>query len=331
MPMDLTSTLILTRSRVAELLGIEECISAVEAAFRMHGQGATQPPGILGIHAAGGGFHIKAGIMGLERPYFVAKTNANFPNNRERGLPTIQGIILVFDAVNGRPLAVMDSIELTIIRTGAATAVAAKYLSRKDSTSMLICGCGDQGRISLEAILTVRNIERVFAYDIDHNRAERFADSQSGKLGIKITAVKDISGVASGCAICVTCTPARDYFLTRDHISPGTFVAAVGADSEDKHELEPQLLSNAKVVVDILDQSATIGELHHAIEADCITRDDVHSELGEIVAGLKPGRTSEDEIIIFDSTGMALQDVAAASIVYERALASPGERLVFND
>lgn len=101
---------------------------------------------------------------------------------------------------------------------------------------------------------------------------------------------------------------------------PGTFIAAVGADSEDKQELEPALLCSSKIVVDILEQSATIGELHHALEAGCVSRDDVHAELGEIVAGRKPGRTSDEEIIIFDSTGMALQDVAAAAIVYERAV-----------
>ena len=196
--MGTVNTIILPRSRVAGLLGIEDCIQAVETAFRMHGEGSARPPGILGIHAEGGGFHIKAGIMGLERPYFVAKTNANFPNNRADGLPTIQGLILVFDGVNGRPLAVMDSIELTIIRTGAATAVAAKYLSRKDASSMLICGCGDQGRISLEAVLKVRNIDRVFAYDIDHDRAERFAEELSAKFGLEITAVEEVSGVAQG-------------------------------------------------------------------------------------------------------------------------------------
>lgn len=325
-------TLLLTRRNVAELLGIEECIVAVERAFGLYGEGKTQPPGILGVHAADGGFHIKAGIMNLERSYFVAKTNANFPNNRKIGLPTIQGIIVVCDAVNGKLLALMDSIEITIIRTGAATAVAAKYLARENAKTALICGCGSQGRISLEAIMKVRKLEKIYAYDIDAAQAQHFAQNLSGEFEIEITAVDDLAKAARASDICVTCTTARKYFLRREHLSPGTFVASVGADSEEKQELEPAILSESKIVADILEQSATIGELHHALKDGCVSRDDVHAELGEIVAGNKSGRTNEDEIIVFDSTGMALQDVVSAAIVYERALEAGLEtRINFND
>lgn len=312
--------LLLTRRNVAELLGIEECIAAVEHAFRLYGEGKTQAPGILGVHAVDGGFHIKAGIMDLDRPYFVAKTNANFPNNREVGLPTIQGVIVVCDAINGRLLALMDSIEITIIRTGAATAVAAKYLARENAKTALICGCGSQGRISLEAIMKVRELEKIFVYDIDAERAQSFSDTHASKFAIEITAVDDLAKAALESDIWVTCTTAREPFLLREHVAPGTFIAAVGADSEEKQELEPALLSTSKIVADITEQSATIGELHHALKTGCVSRGDVYAELGEIVAGNKPGRTTEDEIIVFDSTGMALQDVAAAAIVYERAL-----------
>lgn len=326
-------TLLFTRREVAELLGIEECIAAVERAFRLYGEGKTQTPGILGVHALNGGFHIKAGIMDLDRSYFVAKTNANFPNNRDIGLPTIQGVIVVCDAVDGRLLAVMDSIEITIIRTGAATAVAAKYLARKDAKTALICGCGSQGRISLEAIMKVRKLEKVFAYDIDAERAQSFAETLSSEFNIEVTAVIDLAEASLASDICVTCTTAREYFLRREHISLGTFIAAVGADSEEKQELEPALLAKSKIVADILEQSATIGELHHAIKAGLVRRGDVHAELGEIVAGKKPGRTNEDEIIVFDSTGMALQDVVSAAIVYERGLKVSGfkTRVNFND
>lgn len=325
-------TLLLTRRNVAELLGIEECIVAVERAFRSYGEGKTQPPGILGVHAANGGFHIKAGIMNLERSYFVAKVNANFPNNRKIGLPTIQGVVVVCDAVNGRLLALMDSIEITIIRTGAATAVAAKYLARENAKTALICGCGSQGRISLEAIMKVRKLEKIFAYDIDNALARRFAEDLSGEFEIEITPTGDLAKAARVSEIIVTCTTAREYFLGLEHISPGTFVAAIGADNEEKQELEPALLTESKIVVDILEQSATIGELHHALKDGCVSFGDVHAELGEIVAGNKSGRASEDEIIVFDSTGMALQDVAATAIVYERALEVGIEtRINFND
>ncbi len=326
------ATLLLTRQTVSELLTIEECIGAVERAFKLHGEGKTQPPGILGVHAIDGGFHIKAGIMDLGRSYFVSKTNANFPNNRTIGLPTIQGVIVVCDAVDGRLLALMDSIQITILRTGAATAVAAKYLARQNAKTLLICGCGSQGRISLEAIRTVRRIEKVFAYDTDPERALHFAESMSGKYEIDVAAVEELDNAARASDIVLTCTTARSYFLLREHISPGTFIAAVGADSDEKQELEPELLAESIIVADVLEQSATIGELHHALKQGLVSLGDVSAELGEVVAGKKAGRTSDDEIIVFDSTGMALQDVVAAAIVYEKAAGDARfERIMFND
>ena len=176
-------TLLLTRHDVAALLGIEECIAAVEGAFKLHAEGKTLPPGILGLHARDGGFHIKAGLLELTRSYFAAKVNANFPQNSQRfGLPLIQGVIVLCDGENGRPLSVMDSMEITIIRTGAATGVAAKYLARTDSTVATICGCGNQGRISLRAIAKVRDLESAYAFDTDREQAERFAQEMSDEL-----------------------------------------------------------------------------------------------------------------------------------------------------
>ncbi|HYG79987.1 MAG TPA: hypothetical protein VD861_06345, partial [Pyrinomonadaceae bacterium] len=122
--------------------------------------------------------------------------------------------------------------------------------------------------------------------------------------------------------VLVTCTPSKQAFVKRDFVQPGTFVAAVGADSPEKQELEPALMARAKIVADIVEQCATMGELHHALEAGLVTREDVHAELGEVVAGVKPGRTSPEETIVFDSTGMALQDVVAAAAVYEKAVRS---------
>lgn len=314
-------TLLLKRREVAALLNIEECISAVEQVFKLQGAGRTEPPGVLGIHARDGGFHIKAGLLDLSKTYFVAKANANFPQNMKRfGLPLIQGIIILCDGETGYPLALMDSTEITVLRTGAATAVAAKYLARPDSKVATICGCGNQGRISLKAIMKVRPVERVYAFDHVEAQAERFAHELSAELGIEVTATRELAEAVRRSDICVTCTPSRKYFLKREHVAPGTFLAAVGADNEEKQELEPALMQKSKVVVDLLEQCATIGDLHHAIAQGLVTRDDVYGELGEVVAGIKTGRASPQEIIIFDSTGMALQDVVAAATVYERAL-----------
>jgi alanine dehydrogenase len=313
--------LLLTSGEVRSLLSINECITAVEGAFRLYGEGKTTPPGVLGIHTGGGGFHIKAGVLALSRAYFAAKINGNFPDNRARfGLPTIQGLVVLCDAESGRPLAVMDSMEITTLRTGAATAVAAKHLARKDSRVATICGCGNQGRIQLRALAHVLRLEKVYACDVAEGRAARFAEELSTELGITVTALTDLSLATRQSDVCVTCTPSRRFLLTQQDVKKGTFIAAVGADNPEKQELEPALLANSKVVVDILEQCATIGDLHHALQAGAMTRADVHAELGEVIAGKKPGRTSADEIIIFDSTGMALQDVAAAAVVYEKAM-----------
>ncbi len=321
--MEQTETLLLKRSDVAELLTIDECIAAVEQAFRLHAEGKTLPPKVLGLRLDNGGFHIKAGILGSERVYFVAKVNANFPaNSKQYGLPSIQGIIVVCDGVNGRLLALMDSIEITIIRTGAATAVATKYLAPLDAKIATICGCGNQGRISLKALMKVRQLEKVFAFDIDKMQAEKLAQEFTHEIKIIPITANDLHMALSRSQILVTCTPSREPFIRAEEIMPGTFIAAVGADSEDKQEIFPDLLASSKIVVDLAEQSAGIGELHHVIQQGLITVAEIHAELGMIIAGKKPGRESDKEIIIFDSTGTALQDVAAAAIVYEKAMAN---------
>lgn len=318
----MTETRILTRRNVQALLGWDECIAAVEEAFRLHADGRSLAPGVLGVRAPHGGFHIKAAGLDLRRLYFAAKTNANFSDNHRRhGLPAIQGVIVLFDADDGRPLAVMDSIEVTLRRTAAATAVAARYLARPEARVVTICGCGTQGRAQLRALARVLALERAYAFDADDSTARGFAHDMSAELGLDVRAVGSHSAGLAQSDVCVTCTPSRKPFVFREHVRPGTFVAAVGADSSDKQELAPDLMAAGVVVTDLLEQCATIGDLHHALEAGVMSRDGVHAELAEVVSGRKPGRRSPEEITIFDSTGTALQDVAAAVVVYEKALA----------
>jgi len=317
-----SGTLLLTRKDVSQLLTLNDCVLAVEQAFRLQGEGRAPAPGVLGVHAQGGGFHIKVGTLPLGRNYFAAKANANFPGNPTRGLPTIQGVVLLFDADNGQVLAAMDSMEITTLRTGAATAVAAKYLARKDARTAMICGCGNQGRVQLRAISHAFPVEKVFVWDVQKDAAERFAQAMAAELGIAVTPVDDLPAALRQSDICVTCTPAKKFFIHEKDVPPGMFIAAVGADNEDKQELDPALLGpKNKIVADVLAQCATIGDLHHALTAGTTTVSGVYAELGEIVCGKKPGRTSAEEVTIFDSTGMALQDVASAAMVYEKAIA----------
>ncbi len=313
-------TLIFNRSDVERLLTLDDCIAAVADAFAQHAQGKTAPPGVLGMHVSDGGFHIKAALLTLDRPYFAAKTNSNFPQNgAHHGLPTIQGVVVLCDATNGFPLALMDSISITALRTAAATAVAAKYLSRKDSAVALVCGCGAQGAMQLRALCRVWQPRKIYAYDQDAQKAAKFASDISSELGIPITTTSDLGAAVAGSDIVITCTTSKRFFIAHDMVRAGTFIAAVGADNPEKQEIDPQLLARHTVVADILEQCCAIGDLHHAIDAKVMTRADVHAELGQVVAGIKPARTRDDEIIIFDSTGTALQDVAAAAAVYRRA------------
>jgi alanine dehydrogenase len=317
------TTLVLSRSDVLALLTLPDCIEAVEDAFRLHAAGRTLRPGVLSVRAEGGGFHIKAAGLVGERRYFAAKTNANFPDNpRRAGLPTIQGTVVLADAGNGAPLAVMDSGSVTALRTGAATAVAARHLARPDARVATVVGCGVQGEIQLAALAAVLPLERAWVVDLDAARADALAQRASRTLGIRVERATDLRAAVRGSDVCVTCTPARRPVLARADVPAGAFVAAVGADSEGKQELEPALVASATLVVDVLEQCAEIGELQHALAAGLLTREQVHAELADVVAGRRPGRTRAEEITVFDSSGTALEDVAAAVAVYEKARAA---------
>jgi ornithine cyclodeaminase/alanine dehydrogenase-like protein (mu-crystallin family) len=320
--MQFEGTLLLRRSDVERLLSLRDCIDAVDEIFRLQGQGKIPTPGILGVRAPAGGLHVKAGLLPGDRNYLVAKLNANFPgNNAQFGLPTIQGVIVVFDAENGLPLAILDSIDVTIKRTAAATAVAAKHLARKESSAATICGCGQQGRAQLRAVLLILPLTKVYAFDVNERAAINFRNELSPELKADIEPVRDLAGAIQKSDVCITCTTANESFVSKEDVRPGTFIAAVGADDEHKQEIDPALIASAKVVADSLEQSCAIGDVHHAIADGLMRKEDVYAELCAIVAGQKTGRVTDDEIIVFDSTGVAIEDAVAAAVVYEKAVA----------
>jgi alanine dehydrogenase len=319
--------LLLSRSEVAQLLTMPECVAAVETMFSQLGEGKLPAPGILALKSERGGLHIKAGLLPGESSYIVAKLNTNFPlNPAEQTLPTIQGLIVVFDGANGQPLAVIDSIDITIKRTAAATAVAAKYLARPESAIATICGCGGQAAAQLTALQSVLSLRKIYAFDSREKIARKFA----AEFGSEVQPVQELGGALQESDVVVTCTSATEFFIRKEEVPPGVFIAAVGADDSHKQEIDPALIAFSKVVADSLEQSCTIGDTHHAIAAGFLRKEDVYGELSEIVAGKKPGRTSEEEITIFDSTGIALEDAVAAVAVFEKACAGPfGRRLDF--
>ncbi len=315
--------LLLSRSDVSSLLQFADYVKVVEDAFRLHAEGRALEPALAHVEAKEGEFHIKAGGLRGNPPYFALKVNGGFFQNRARyGLPNIQGLIVLSRADNGVPLAVMDSIEITMQRTGAATAVAAQYLARADSRVCTVCGCGTQGRMQLRALRHVLPIEQAFAWSRQPESAQEFAAEMIHELGISVTPVTDLAAALRQSDVCVTCTPARAPFLRREYVPPGMFIAAVGADSPDKQELDADLVAGAKIVTDLRDQAVNVGETHHAVAAGLLDPRQIHAELGEIIIGKRAGRMCADEVIVFDSTGTALHDVAAAAAVYERARAA---------
>jgi alanine dehydrogenase len=316
-------TLLLRLSDVDGLLSLQDCVDAVEEIFRLQGTGRVPATGILGVKAAHGSLHVKAAVLPGDTGYIVAKLNTNYPRNRAHSrLPTIQGVIVVYDAANGYPLAILDSIEITTMRTAAASAVAAKYLACKNSSSATICGCGQQGRAHVHALRLVLPLKKIYAFDLNAQAAKDLASELGNERELEIEPVHDLRRAIQRCDVCVTCTTSREFFVCKEDVLPGTFIAAVGADDAQKQEIDPALMASAKVIADNLEQSCTIGDTHHAIARGLMRKNDIHAELSEIVAGRKPGRLSNDEIIIFDSTGVAIEDAIAAVAVYEKALAA---------
>ena len=228
---------------------------------------------------------------------------------------------MLFDATDGRPLAVMDSMAITTLRTAASSAVAASFLARADARTATFVGCGVQARAHVAALSAVRELRKVFVFDRDKEKEAAFVDEMRALQSFEIQRAVDLRQATTASDIVVTTTSSTKAFLGIGDISPGTFVAAVGADNEHKQEIEPALMRSSVVVVDDIDQCAKIGDLHHAIEAGFTSPTGVRATLDQVVAGGKPGRLNEDEIIVFDSTGVAIEDVAAASTVFERALA----------
>jgi ornithine cyclodeaminase/alanine dehydrogenase-like protein (mu-crystallin family) len=297
-------------------------IAAIEEAFRASVSGALTRGALFGVPAPGGSFHVKAALQRRDgEALFVAKMNANVPANpASRGLPTIQGVLVLFDADSGTPLAIMESSALTALRTAAATAVAARHLAREDATTVTLVGCGAQAMPHLAALAWVRPLTRAWVLDRDAEKARDFARRAAAALSLDVRAAADLGSAARASDIVVTCTTSTEPFVARGHLSSGTFVAAVGADNAHKQELETGVLTSAAVVVDDLEQCAMMGELHHAIAAGVLTRDRVRADLASVVVDPTAGRRSDDEIVVFDSTGVALEDMAVAAVVHRRTL-----------
>jgi ornithine cyclodeaminase/alanine dehydrogenase-like protein (mu-crystallin family) len=316
---DSHDTLILTRDDLVALLRPSDYLEAVEAGFRALGSGEAVSPAPLHLPFRHGGVHAK-GAVWTSAGAAAVKVNANVPDNpATRGLPTIQGALLLIDTVSGRLLAIMDSVEITLRRTAAATALAARMLARPQAESLAVCGCGAQALAQVDALLEVLPFRTLRLWDRDPSRAEILAQSLARREGLAVQVADGLDGATIGADAIVTCTTALAPFLDLTHVAPGTFIAAVGADAPDKSEIAPRLMARAHVVADVLDQAMTMGDLRHAVAAGAMSVADVRAELADLLCGRAPGRTNAEEIWLFDSTGSGVQDVAAGVVAYARA------------
>lgn len=303
-------TLLLGRKDLEKILTMELAIPAVEAAFAAHGRGeALMPPKLyLPLPKHGGDFRAMPAY--LDGAAGVKWVNMHPENPKRHGLPAVMGVYVLSDPETAAPLAVLDGTLLTAFRTGAAGAVASKHLAPKDPATIGLIGCGVQARFLLRAHRLLFPGLRPVLFDASKDATARFAAEEGGHPG----AVDQ----AGSCDIVCTTTPSRGPVLFRAFVGISTHVNAMGADAPGKQEVDPEILKEATVVVDDLEQACESGEVNVPLHTGAYAREKIYGTLGEVVAGLKPGRRST-EITLFDSTGLAIQDLALARAVFLEA------------
>jgi ornithine cyclodeaminase/alanine dehydrogenase-like protein (mu-crystallin family) len=314
---------ILLESEIRQLIGPIQALRAVRQAFLQLGRSEATLPGVIGFQLpAGGEVHVKAAHLHGSR-YFTIKEAGGFPGNPAKGLPTGSGVIQVFDAETGLLSAILfDNGYLTDLRTGAAGALAADLLAQTTVVQAGILGTGVQARFQLEALLGVRQPGRVVVHGRNEEKARVFAREMGTRYPwLPLEVAGSAAQAVEGSEVLITVTSASEPVVREDWVFKGTHITAIGADSPEKCELMGQVLAKAdKVIVDRLDQCLRLGEIHHAVDGGFMATSDIHAELGELAAGLKPGRESDDEITVADLTGLGIQDAAVADFVLSEAL-----------
>lgn len=317
----MSEVLILSQEEVQAYLPMGKTIEAVREAYIAFAKGRVElaPVAHLDVKQYNGEVDIKSGYV-EDFNLIGTKIASGYYDNHKLGLPPGVAVIVLMDMKTSMPVAIMDGTYITAYRTGAAGAVAASVLARKDSRTVGVIGTGTQGRMQIHALREIFELEEIRAWDIDEKGAKKYSNEMRESLGIQVTSSTDLKEVVSGADIVVSVTPSRKPLVKLDWIDEGMHINAIGADGPGKQELEPSIVAKAdKVVVDSLSQCRRIGEIQHALGQGLISEDSIHAEIGQILIGEKAGRESEKEITLFDSTGLAAQDIAAAYVVYREA------------
>lgn len=316
----MTGTLLLTKDQVRGLIRMPEVIAAVQDAYRAYSSGAVDQPPYMGFHLSTeaaeldfkAGYHRGAELVSLKA------SSGGFRDNPDRfGLPNGMGTVLLFDGQSGALVCVMDGSLLTGFRTGAAGAVAVRALARKGAQRIAMIGTGTQARMQVRAIREVMQIDTMTAWGRSKTGAEAFAAEIEAEFGLPVLVEDTAQQAVARADIVVTTTRASGPVLQAGWLRPGALVIAIGTDQPGKQELDPTLFRDARVVVDAAAQCREKGEVQHALRAGIVSEPLV--EIGEVLLGQKPGRDTESQIVIFDSTGMAIQDNTTAAAILRLA------------
>lgn len=318
-------TLLLTDDEVKKLLSMDEVMPTIESAFKEKGLGRVQMPAKLYLFYNKYNGDLRAMPSYLEEIDVSAVKIVNVhPDNRGKfNLPTVMAVIVLVEPKTGAPLAIMGGTTVTDMRTGAAGGIAAKYLAKKASKVVGLVGAGAQAFTQLMALLEVyKNFEAVKVWSRSEATKQRFITKTKGAYGhlCNLASVKTIAEAVEGADIIVTTTPSRQPLVLNDMVSSGVHFNCIGADAPGKEELDPAILKRAKIVIDDWEQASHSGEINVPLSQGVITKENIWADIGEIAAGLKPGRENPAEITIFTSTGLAIQDAVTAKIAYNKAI-----------
>lgn len=316
-------TLLLKKEEVRRLITMREVIVMVEEAYKAFNSGQVRQPPYIGIDLPGhrGEIDFKLGYNEGNETISMKASSGGFRNNPENhGVPNGMGTVLLFDGLSGALLCVMDGSLLTGLRTGACGAVSVKALARKNASRITCIGTGNQARMQIRALREVIQIEMIHAWSNQAGSMAKFKDDIEGECGIPVVLAASKQQAVEQADILVTTTRGKGSLVEAGWVKPGTHVVAIGSDAPGKQEFEPEVFRGAKVVVDSIMQCVEKGETQHPIAEGIMTREHIHAEIGEILLGRKPGRESEEEITIFDSTGMAIQDNTTAARIYRNAV-----------
>ncbi|MDL2327705.1 ornithine cyclodeaminase family protein [Ruminococcaceae bacterium OttesenSCG-928-A11] len=335
---------VLNQKTIAEVMEMDRVIEVVKAAYvtKSRGQAVLWPLIFHEFEPETAEMDIKSGTMENQGIYGL-KVVSWYEKNAKAGLPQLFGTVLVFDSATGAPLGLLDAAYLTGLRTGAAGAIGAAALARPEAENLLIVGAGHQAVFQVAATLTAMdNIKTVQVYDgLDAENARRLSgrlkdtltedflsryapgsaarSAFEKKLDVRYEAVEDIEAATRASDIIITITPSRQPIIQADWVRPGTHLSCIGSDTSGKQEVDERLMAGARIFVDDVAQASAVGEIETALKRGLIGQGDIAGEIGEVLAGEKPGRRSPQDITVFDSTGIALQDIAAAKLAIDLA------------